>query len=204
MYAIFRAGGRQYRAEIGAELNLERLPHQVGDKVDFDEVLLIGDGAQTRIGKPLVEGAVVRATVVEQFRGKKIIVWKYRPRKRYRRKQGHRQYYTRLRIDDIVPPSAQVAEAPAEPVSKAPKKEPAAEKAAPARPSPRKSLAGLGVSARIVGVLEAGGITTAGAFIKALETGGDKALLAIKGFGQKGLEDVKEILREKGYTLPGE
>ena len=111
MYAIFRSGGRQYRAEIGAELNLERLPYEVGGKVDFKEVLLIGDGPITQIGKPLVKGAVVAATVVEQFKGKKIIVWKYRPKKRYRRKQGHRQYYTRLRIDDIVPPKSKSADA---------------------------------------------------------------------------------------------
>ena len=106
MYAIYRAGGRQYLAEIGGELNLERLPYEVGEKVDFKEVLLLGNGPQTAIGKPLVKGAMVKATIVEQFKGKKIIVWKYRPRKRYRRKQGHRQYYTRLRIDDIVPPKA--------------------------------------------------------------------------------------------------
>jgi large subunit ribosomal protein L21 len=200
MYAIFRAGGRQYRAEIGGELNLERLPYEVGEKVDFKEVLLLGNGPQTAIGKPLVKGAMVKATVVEQFRGKKIIVWKYRPRKRYRRKQGHRQYYTRLRIDDIVPPKAK---APAKAEEK-PAKEKAAPKkeAAPSKPSGRKSLAGLGVNERIVNILSEGGITTAGAFIKALEEGGDKAVLDIKGFGQKGLEEVKAILAENGYELP--
>ena len=202
MYAIFRAGGRQYRAEIGSQLNLERLPNKVGDKVDFKEVLLVGDGARTEIGKPLVKGAMVKATIVEQFRGKKIVVWKYRPRKRYRRKQGHRQYYTRLRIDDIVPPKAKVAEAAKAPAKPAEKK-PAAEKAAaPSKPSPRKTLAGLGVSDRIVSALEEGGVATAGAFIKTLEEGGDKALLEIKGFGQKGLEEVKQLLKDEGYSLP--
>jgi large subunit ribosomal protein L21 len=203
MYAIFRAGGRQYRAEIGGELNLERLPYEVGATVDFKEVLLLGDGPQTAIGKPLVKGAMVKATVVEQFRGKKIIVWKYRPRKRYRRKQGHRQHYTRLRIDDIVPPKAGAAEATVK-AKEQPAKEKAAPKqeAAPDRPSGRKSLAGLGVNERIASLLSEGGITTAGAFIKALEEGGDKAVLDIKGFGQKGLEEVKAILAENGYELP--
>ena len=113
MYAIFRSGGRQYRAEIGSELNLERLPQQVGDKVKFDEVLLLGDGSKTKIGTPVVKGAAVNATVIEQFKGKKIIVWKYRPRKGYRRKYGHRQYYTRLRIDDIMPPKPETKESTA-------------------------------------------------------------------------------------------
>ena len=111
MYAIFRKGGRQYRVEVGSELDLERLPHEVGDKVEFEEVLLLGDDKKTKIGKPLVKNAAVKATVVEQYRGKKIIVWKYKPRKGYRRKYGHRQYYTRLRIDDIVPPKASASKA---------------------------------------------------------------------------------------------
>lgn len=202
MYAIFRSGGRQYRAEIGSELNLERLPYEVGDKVDFDEVLLVKNGGQAAIGTPLVKGAVVKATIIEQFRGKKVIVWKYRPRKRYRRKRGHRQYYTRLRIDDIVPPKGKAAEPKAE--AKAPAK-PAEKKeaeVAPAQPSTRKTLAGLGVAERTAAALEEGGIKTVGAFIKALEEGGDEALLAIKGIGPVSLEDVKQLLKDEGYSLP--
>lgn len=103
MYAIFRSGNRQYRAEIGAEINVEKLPNEVGDKVDFGDVLFVSNDGSATVGAPTVKGAMVKATVLEQFKGKKIIVWKYRPRKRYRRKQGHRQWYTRLRIDDIVP-----------------------------------------------------------------------------------------------------
>ena len=101
MYAIVRSGGKQYRAEVGATIDVDRLPQDVGESLELGDVLLIVDEADTRIGQPLVEGALVRATVVEQFRGKKIIVYKYRQRTNYRRKQGHRQYYTRLRIDDI-------------------------------------------------------------------------------------------------------
>ncbi len=101
MYAIVRSGGKQYRAEVGATIDVDRLPQEVGESIDLSDVLLVVDEADTRIGQPLVEGARVSATVVEQFRGKKIIVYKYRQRTNYRRKQGHRQYYTRLLIDDI-------------------------------------------------------------------------------------------------------
>ncbi len=102
MYAIIRTGGRQYRAEVGAEIDVERLPIEVGESFEIDEVLLLADGDQATVGTPLVEGAKVKATVVNQYRDRKIIVWKYRPKQRYRRKKGHRQYYTRLRIDEIV------------------------------------------------------------------------------------------------------
>ncbi len=101
MYAIIRSGGKQYRAEVGETIDVDRLPQQVGESIEIADVLLIADGDETRIGQPHVDGASVSATVVDQFRGKKIIVYKYRQRTNYRRKQGHRQYYTRLRIEDI-------------------------------------------------------------------------------------------------------
>lgn len=101
MYAIIRSGGKQYRAQVGATLDVDRLPQAVGDSVEIDDVLLVADGDDTRVGQPRVDGARVFATVVEQFRGKKIIVYKYRQRTNYRRRQGHRQYYTRLRVDEI-------------------------------------------------------------------------------------------------------
>lgn len=101
MYAIIRSGGKQYRAEVGATIDVDRLPQDVGESVEISDVLLLVNGDDTRIGQPQVNGASVSATVVEQFRGKKIIVYKYRQRTNYRRKQGHRQYYTRLRIEDI-------------------------------------------------------------------------------------------------------
>jgi large subunit ribosomal protein L21 len=102
MYAIIRTGNRQYRAEVGKLLEVEKLPFAVDESIEINDVLLIGDGDSTVIGQPTVEGAVVKATVVDQFRGEKIIVFRYRQRTNYRRKTGHRQYYTRLRIDDIV------------------------------------------------------------------------------------------------------
>ena len=101
MYAIVRNGGKQYRAEIGGTIDVDRLPNEVGESIEIDDVLLVVNEDSTMIGQPLVEGASVSTTVVEQFRGTKIIVYKYRQRTNYRRKQGHRQYYTRLRIDDI-------------------------------------------------------------------------------------------------------
>ncbi|MCY3833203.1 MAG: 50S ribosomal protein L21 [Chloroflexi bacterium] len=101
MYAIIRSGGKQYRAEVGATIDVDRLPQGVGESIEISDVLLVANGEQAHIGRPRVEGATVTATVVEQFRGKKIIVFKYRQRTNYRRKQGHRQYYTRLRIEDI-------------------------------------------------------------------------------------------------------
>ncbi len=102
MYAIIRSGGKQYRAEVGSTIDVDRLTNEVGDSLEINDVLLVGDGDNTVIGQPTVDGASVKATVVEQFRGKKILVYKYNQRTNYRRKQGHRQYYTRLKIDDII------------------------------------------------------------------------------------------------------
>lgn len=101
MYAVIRTGNRQYRAEVGSIIDVEKLPYNVNDTFDITDVLLIGDGDATVIGTPIVEGVVVQATVLEQYRAKKVIVFKYRQRTTLRVKRGHRQYYTRLRIDAI-------------------------------------------------------------------------------------------------------
>lgn len=103
MYAIVKCGGRQYRAEEGHSFAVEKLPYEVGEEIELSDVLLLADEDDISVGQPAVEGASVKATVVEQYRGKKIFVWKYRPRKRYRNRRGHRQSYTRLRVDEIVP-----------------------------------------------------------------------------------------------------
>ena len=102
MYAIVESGGRQYRAEEGNTFSVEKLPYEVGDQVELGNVLLIADGDSVQVGRPTIDGATVKATVVQQYRGKKILVWKYRAKLRYRRRRGHRQDYTRLRIDTIV------------------------------------------------------------------------------------------------------
>lgn len=101
MYAIIRSGNRQFRAEVGKTIDVERLPNAVEDTLEIKDVLLVGNEDKTVIGTPLVDGAVVKATVVDQYRAKKVIVFKYRQRTKYRVKRGHRQYYTRLRIDSI-------------------------------------------------------------------------------------------------------
>jgi large subunit ribosomal protein L21 len=102
VYAIVEKGGRQYRTEVGQTIQTERLPNKVGETISLDKVLLVVDKENRMIGKPVVQNATVRATVVDQFKGKKIRILKYKSGNRYRVRQGHRQYYTRLRIDEII------------------------------------------------------------------------------------------------------
>ena len=101
MYAIVESGGKQYKAVPGATIEEDRLQAEEGAQIDLDQVLLVADDEDVSVGTPMVEGATVKATVVEHYKGKKIIVFKYIPAERYRRKRGHRQQYTRLQIDDI-------------------------------------------------------------------------------------------------------
>ena len=100
MYAIVESGGRQYRAEEGHTFSVEKLPYEVGEQVELNNVLLLANDNDIKVGQPTVAGVAVKATVVEQYRGKKIFVWKYRSS--FRRRRGHRQYYTRLRVDEII------------------------------------------------------------------------------------------------------
>ena len=101
MYAVIETGGKQYRVEVGQTVDVELLNASVGDQVALERVLLVADEDTTRVGQPTLTGASVAATVVEHTRGPKTISFKYTPKKRYRRKTGHRQDYTRLHIDDI-------------------------------------------------------------------------------------------------------
>jgi large subunit ribosomal protein L21 len=100
MYAVIKTGGKQLRVEEGQTIWVEKLNAEEGEVVVFDEVLLIG-GEKTKVGAPLVDGATVTAKVEKQGKSKKIIVFKYKPKKNYRKKQGHRQPYTRLVIEKI-------------------------------------------------------------------------------------------------------
>jgi large subunit ribosomal protein L21 len=100
-YAIVEDGGKQYKAVEGGTIEVDCSPAEVGDKLDLERVLLVNDGEKVSVGTPLVEGAKIQATVVGQVKGPKIIVFKYKPKKRYRVKTGHRQKYTRLQIDTI-------------------------------------------------------------------------------------------------------
>jgi large subunit ribosomal protein L21 len=101
MYAVFRTGGKQYRVEKGDILRVEKLPGSVGDAVLFSDVLLVSSEA-LKLGRPVVSGAQVEAKILGQGLGRKIIVFKFRRRKNYRRKRGHRQPFTALEITNIV------------------------------------------------------------------------------------------------------
>lgn len=102
MYAIIESGGKQYRVEPGAVVALERIPGEVGSQVELDRVLLVSDGATVKVGKPTLSGAKVISEIVAQSRGEKIDVFKFKRRKKYRRKTGHRQEVTQVRIAQIV------------------------------------------------------------------------------------------------------
>ena len=100
-YAVFKTGGKQYRVQPGDTLDVELLPNDVDSIAEFGEVLALSDGGVVTIGAPLVEGAKVTAQVVSHYKDRKLMVFKYKAKNRYRRKRGHRQTYTRLRIQDI-------------------------------------------------------------------------------------------------------
>ncbi len=101
MYAVFKTGGKQYRASEGERLRVEKLDAAVGDSVEFDQVLMVGAGADVKVGAPLVDGGKVQGKVVAQGRGDKITIIKFRRRKHYKRTQGHRQLFTEVEITSI-------------------------------------------------------------------------------------------------------
>lgn len=101
MYAIIKTGGKQYKVSEGDLVRVEKLPYEVGETVEFDEVLLVANDSDVKVGAPTVANAKVSATVEDQNKAKKIIVYKYKPKKMYRKKQGHRQPYTLVKIDSI-------------------------------------------------------------------------------------------------------
>ena len=101
MYAVLETGGKQYRVQVGDEITVEKLGIEADQEVVFDKVLAVGEGSDLKIGSPYVEGASVKGTVVENGKGKKIVVFKYKPKKDYRKKRGHRQPYTTVKIDSI-------------------------------------------------------------------------------------------------------
>ena len=101
MYAVLSTGGKQYKVEEGDVLRIEKISGDVGASVSFDKVLMFSDGEKVRVGTPLIDGISVSGHIVEQDKAKKILVFKYKRRKNYRRKQGHRQPYTAVKIDSI-------------------------------------------------------------------------------------------------------
>jgi large subunit ribosomal protein L21 len=136
MYAVVASGGKQYKVEEGDILRVEKIPGEVGAAITFDQVLMVSDGEIVNIGQPVLDDASVEGHIVEQGRAKKIIVFKYKRRKRYRRKQGHRQPYTAIKIDSIkakdlrTPTEAKPETEDQKPLAKEPKAKPAAKEAA--------------------------------------------------------------------------
>ena len=100
-FVIIEQGGKQYRAAEGETIEVDRLPNEEGESLTLEDVLLSVDDDKVTVGTPVVKGAKVKATVLDHFKGRKILVFKYRPKQRYRVKNGHRQQYTRLLIESI-------------------------------------------------------------------------------------------------------
>jgi large subunit ribosomal protein L21 len=101
-YAIIEDGGKQFKAVIGETIDVDRYTSALGDEIDLERVLLVSDDGNTHVGTPFIAGAKVQATVTDHVKGPKLLVFKYKPKERIRTKRGHRQQYTRLRIDAIV------------------------------------------------------------------------------------------------------
>ena len=101
MYAVIKSGGKQYKVAAGEKLKIEQIPSHVGEKVSLDQVLMISQGDKVSVGSPLVDGAVVSATVLGHGRADKVKIFKMRRRKHYQKRQGHRQNFTEVMIDEI-------------------------------------------------------------------------------------------------------
>ena len=142
MYAVFRSGGKQYRATKGERLKLEKIDADEGANVDFDEVLLVGEGSSVKVGTPLLSGTSVSAKVLKQGKSKKVSVVKFRRRQNYLRQHTHRQWFTEVEILDIKSGKA-AQKADGEEKAEAPKKtaakKPAAKKAASKKPAAKKA-----------------------------------------------------------------
>ena len=106
MYAVLRTGGKQYRVAAGDTIKVEKLEGNPGDALQLADVLMLADGESVLVGHPLVEGALIKAEILDQERARKVLIFKYRRRRRYRRKTGHRQPFTSLLVVDIVKPTA--------------------------------------------------------------------------------------------------
>ena len=101
MYAVIKTGGKQYKVSAGGKLKVESLPVDVGGEVEIKDVMMVADGDSIKVGTPMLAGASVKATVLSHGRGEKVMIFKFRRRKHYRKTQGHRQNYTEIRIDGI-------------------------------------------------------------------------------------------------------
>jgi len=138
MYAVFRTGGKQYRAKTGERLQVEKLDVEEGAVVSFDEVLLVGEGSDVKVGSPLLEGTSVTATVLRQGKSRKVPVVKFRRRKNYLRLGTHRQFFTEVEITAI---GASSKAAPGKAAAKTAAKKPAARKTATKKPPVKEAAA---------------------------------------------------------------
>jgi large subunit ribosomal protein L21 len=228
MYAIIETGGKQYRVSPGQSIDVASLPGEVGETVDVQNVLLLANDGKVVVGKPTVPGATVRATVVDQGRGRRITVLKFRGGNRYQRKRGHRQGYTRLLIQDIVTDGTkkdrpkkpkQAAKKPAAPAKKAvakkaaaPAKKAVAKKAAaPAKKAAAKKATAPAkkatptpkVSLEELGLSARLASTLKDAGLKSAQDllkADDERLLGIRGVGPKSVEQVRAALKDKGFV----
>jgi large subunit ribosomal protein L21 len=190
MYAIIETGGKQYRVSPGESVEVESLPGEIGDSLEIESVLLLANDGDVVVGKPTVPGAAVKATVTGQGRGGKVTVFKFRGGNRYQRKQGHRQDYTRLLIEDIVTSGAKKKRRPAE------KKEPAPPAKEEVPVSADVGIGQLDLPSRVVSALEDAGFGGVQDVLKAE----DEELLGVRGIGPKSVEQVRAALREKGFV----
>ncbi len=184
MYAVVKTGGKQYRVSKDDILKVERLTGEAGDTITLDEVLMVGEGGDVTVGAPTVSGASVAAEIVEQMRDKKIIVFKKRRRQNYRRKKGHRQHLTVLKVTDILTGGAKpkpAAKKAAPKKAEAPKEEKAAEPKAAEGADDLKKLSGVGP------VLE-----------KKLIEAGVTSFAQIASWTEKEVEEFDEKLSFKG------
>jgi large subunit ribosomal protein L21 len=141
MYAVLMTGGKQYRVEAGSTLVVEKVGGEPGSSITFDRILLVGDGEAVTVGSPIVPGASVSATVLGEALGPKIVVFKFKQKVKYRRRTGHRQHLTRLRIDSISADGKTVKAEPPEPAAKrkAARTKAAAAAAAEEKPARRRA-----------------------------------------------------------------
>ena len=190
MYAVVKTGGKQYRVSENDTLKVERLAGETGDIVTLDHVVMLGEGGDITLGEPSVAGAAVAAEIVEQARDKKIIVFKKRRRQNYRRKKGHRQHYTLLKVTEILtdgakPSKKATAKKPAK--KAAPKKGAAEEKPAEKKPADRKEADDLKKLSGVGPVLE-----------KKLHEAGITSFAQIAGWTKADIEEMDEKLDFKG------
>ncbi|HHB83259.1 MAG TPA: 50S ribosomal protein L21 [Devosia sp.] len=190
MFAIIKTGGKQYKVATDDMLQIERLEGEAGDTVTFDNVLMMGEGADVTIGAPLIEGATVVGELVEQFRAKKIIVFKKKRRQKYRRTNGHRQHHSMVRITDIL--AAGQKPAKKAPAKKAAPKKDDVSKAAPKKAAPKKAA-----TAEFVDDLKL--ISGVGPVLeKKLHALGVKSLKDVAAFTKEDVARVDEALSFKG------